>query len=447
MKSDAELLGSMRESLRWQERADAVIPGRTQLLSKRPDQFSLGVWPGYYSQAQGSHVWDADGNRYLDMSIMGIGANTLGYANPDIDEAVRFAISRGSSSSLNCTEEVSLAEQLCQIHPWADQARFTRSGGEALAVAVRIVRATTGKDLIAFCGYHGWHDWYMSSNLGDSAQLDGHLIPGLEAHGVPRALKGSSFAFEYNNKDSLREVFDRFGHQIAAIVMEPMRSIEPCPDFLEDLMLVQQQYGVLLVLDEVSSGFRVNTGGAHLNYLFRPDLAVFAKALGNGYPIGAVIGTSSAMEGAAKSFISSTSWSERIGPAAALAVLQKYEADGVPSRLVECGLKVKAIWEASAHRSGLEIDTFGLGPSVSFKFKTHDPMASKAFFIQEMLRRGVLASNVFYASIAHTDEELGLYEKVLAEVFGSVSHHHEKGTTESALIGKKSNPGFARLVS
>ncbi len=167
-----------------QARAKRLIPGMTQLLSKRPDMFSLGVWPGYFSKASGAYLWDLDGNQYLDMSIAGIGANVLGYADPDVDEAVKRAITDGISSSLNCPEEVELAELLCELHPWAEMVRYTRSGGEAMAVAVRIARAHTGKDKVAFCGYHGWHDWYLAANLGEKNALGDHLLPGLSPAGV-----------------------------------------------------------------------------------------------------------------------------------------------------------------------------------------------------------------------------------------------------------------------
>src|ERR1035438_10074076 len=179
------------ESLAMQERARRRIPGMTQLLSKRPDMFSLGVWPGYYSRAQGVEVWDLDGNRYIDMSIGGIGANVLGYADPDVDAAVIEAIRRGVSSSLNCPEEIELADLLCELHPWAEMARYTRSGGESMAVAVRIARAHTGRDKLAFCGYHGWHDWYLAANLGSDHALEGHLLPGLAPNGVPKSLAGT----------------------------------------------------------------------------------------------------------------------------------------------------------------------------------------------------------------------------------------------------------------
>jgi glutamate-1-semialdehyde 2,1-aminomutase len=179
---------NIQKSLETQRKAQILIPGMTQLLSKRPDMFAPGVWPGYFSKAKGVEIWDLDGNRYIDMSIAGIGANVLGYADPDVDAAVRSAIDAGVSSSLNCPEEVELAELLCDLHPWADMVRYARTGGESMAIAVRIARAYTGKDKIAFCGYHGWHDWYLAANLGTENALGEHLLPGLSPIGVPKGL-------------------------------------------------------------------------------------------------------------------------------------------------------------------------------------------------------------------------------------------------------------------
>ena len=218
-------------SLAFQNKAKKIIPGLSQLLSKRPDQFAPDVWPGYFSKASGVEVWDLDGNRYIDMSIGGIGANVLGYADPDVDAAVHKAIDAGTSCSLNCPEDVELAELLCSIHPWAQMVRFARTGGEAMAVAVRLARAYTGRDKIAFCGYHGWHDWYLAANLGTENALGEHLLSGLDPTGVPRGLKGTSLPFRYNHLEELEAIISEHGDDLAAIVMEPIRSAWPKDGF------------------------------------------------------------------------------------------------------------------------------------------------------------------------------------------------------------------------
>ena len=216
-------------------KAKTRIPGGTQLLSKRPEMFLPENWPAYYSRAKGSQVWDLDGNAYYDMSYNGIAACILGAADPDVEEAVIAAVRAGSMSTLNPPEEVELADLLCELHPWAEMVRYARCGGEAMAVAVRIARAHTGRDRVAFCGYHGWHDWYLAANLAEDHALDGHLIPGLAPAGVPRGLMGTALPFRYNHIEELAAIVAKHGNEIGAVVMEPIRNFEPVPGFLEQV--------------------------------------------------------------------------------------------------------------------------------------------------------------------------------------------------------------------
>ncbi len=310
--------------------AKKIIPGGTQLLSKRPEMFLPDQWPSYYRKCKGVGIEDLDGNRYIDMSICGVGSCILGYADRDVDAAVKKAIAGGTMSTLNCPEEVELAELLCGLHPWAEMARFARCGGEAMAVAVRIARAASGRDKIAFCGYHGWHDWYLAANLADDRNLDGQLLPGLEPAGVPRALTGTVIPFNYNQPESLDRIIDRHGKSLAAIIMEPVRHHEPDAGFLEHVRRSADKTGAVLVFDEVTSGWRMNVGGIHLLYNVNPDIAVFAKGISNGYAMAAVIGRREVMDAAQKTFISSTYWTERIGPTAALATIKKMQKYNVP---------------------------------------------------------------------------------------------------------------------
>lgn len=334
---------NLTKSLRMQERARGLIPGMTQLLSKRPDIFSLGVWPGYFNKANGVEVWDLDDNKYIDMSISGIGANVFGYADPDVDAAVKNAIANGTSCSLNCPEEVELAELLCELHPWADMVRYARTGGEAMVIAVRIARAHTGKDKIAFCGYHGWHDWYLSANLGTENALGEHLLSGLSPRGVPKGLTGTALPFRYNHLKELKEIVAKHGRDLAAIIMEPIRNYEPEKGFIEGVRSLADETGAVFVVDEISAGFRYNTGGAHLKFFTKePDIAVFSKALGNGYPIAAVIGKVDVMQSAQKTFISSTNWTERIGPTAAIAMIKKHRRVNAGKYLVWLGEQVQS---------------------------------------------------------------------------------------------------------
>lgn len=437
---------NLRQSLELQERARKRIPGISQLLSKRPDRFSEGVWPAYFDRAKGAEVWDLDGNKYLDMSIGGIGANVLGYADDDVDNAVREALTKGSSSSLNCPEDVELAELLCELHPWADKARFARGGGEAMAVAVRIARAYTGRDKIAFCGYHGWHDWYLAANLGTKDALGEHLLKGLEPRGVPAVLQGTALPFRYNHLDELEKIVGEHGKELAAIVMEPIRDHEPQPGFLEGVRRVADELRVPLVFDEVSSGFRMNTGGAHLKFGVNPDMAVFSKAMGNGYPIAAIIGHGEVMEASQTTFISSTMWTERIGPTAALATIKKHRAHNVADHLMKIGTLVQEGWHKVVAAHQVDIEIGGIPPLSHFSFQYEQKLALKAYFVQLMLEQGFLASTSFYSMYAHTADHVAQYVQALDCAFAQIAEAIRAGDMEHRLKGKPAVAGFGRLT-
>ena len=236
------------------KRAKAIIPGGNMLLSKRAEMFLPEQWPAYFSKAKGCQVWDLDGNRYTDMSIMGIGTNILGYGHEEVDAAVRQTVDAGNMSTFNCPEEVYLAEKLVEIHPWADMARLARSGGEANAIAIRIARASSGRDKVAVCGYHGWHDWYLSANLGDGENLAGHLLPGLDPKGVPQNLRGTVFPFNYNNYAELEALVN--SQDIGVIKMEVVRNMGPEDNFLHKVRKLATDRGIVLIFDECTSGFR-----------------------------------------------------------------------------------------------------------------------------------------------------------------------------------------------
>lgn len=322
-------------------KAKKLIPTGTELLSKRPEMFLPDLWPSYYKKAEGCRVWDLDDRQYYDFAQMGVGSCTLGYADPDVNSAVMDAVKNGSMCTLNSFEEVELAERLIALHhPWAERARFARSGGEACSIAVRIARAKTGRNKVAFCGYHGWSDWYISANIGDESQLDEQLLPGLKPTGVPRMLQGTALPFLYNNLSSLENLIDKYPDDIAAIIMEPRRGEELQEGFLEGVRCIADKIGAVLIFDEITAGFRLCIGGIHKLYGTHPDIAVFGKALGNGFPITAVIGRKEVMDAAEASFISSTFWTERIGFAAGIATLKKMEEINSPQILLIMGIKL-----------------------------------------------------------------------------------------------------------
>ena len=436
---------NLKKSLALQEHAKKRIPGLSQLLSKRPDLYSYGVWPGYFSKAKGVEVWDLDGNHYIDMSIGGIGANVLGYADPDVDQAVRVAIEKGTSASLNCPEEVELADLLCEIHPWAEKVRFARTGGEAMVVAVRIARAFTGRDKIAFCGYHGWHDWYLAANLGTENALGEHLLPGLDPVGVPKALMGTALPFRYNQLKELESILQSNKNEIAAVVMEPIRNESPIPGFFEGVRRLASETGAVLIIDEISAAFRMNTGGAHLVLGLEPDMAVFSKALSNGYPMAAIIGKSFVMDAAQRSFISSTYWTERIGPVAALATIKKHRKYDVGKHLMKIGQAVQNGWRELFEKHGIKAHIGGIPAMSHFTFDHEKSLVLKALFVQAMLEKGFLATNGFYAMFDHQEEHVKAYLDAVDQVLSFLNEALSSGYPESFLIGKPAISGFKRL--
>jgi glutamate-1-semialdehyde 2,1-aminomutase len=428
------------------QHARTRIPGGTQLLSKRPEMFAPAQWPAYYSKASGAEVWDLDGNKYIDMTYNGIGACVLGAADPDVNAAVQAVVAQGAMSTLNPPEEVELADLMCNLHPWADMVRFGRSGGEAMAIASRIARAHTGRDRIAFCGYHGWSDWYLAANLSAEKALDGHLLPGLAPAGVPRGLAGTMLPFHYNRLDELEEIVSRHGSELAAIVMEPQRGQEPASGFLEGVRALATKCGAVLVFDEITSGFRLTTGGIHLRFQVDPDIAIFAKAISNGFAMSAIIGRGSVMQAAQGTFISSTSWTERIGPAAALATIRKHQRCDVPQHLDRIGRLVQEGWTGAAKTAGLPIVVSGITPLGHFEIKHEQKQAARTLYTQLMLERGFLATNAFYACYAHTEAQVQSYVAASTEAFRIVAAALERGSVAQQLRGPVAHTGFARLT-
>ena len=425
------------------KRAKQVIPGGNMLLSKRAEMFLPDQWPAYFSKAKGCKVWDLDGNEYIDMSIMGIGTNILGYGHPEVDAAVQQTVTAGNMSTFNCPEEVYLAEKLVELHPWAEMARLARSGGEANALAIRIARAASGKDKVAICGYHGWHDWYLSANLGDDAGLDGHLLPGLQPNGVPRSLKGTVFPFNYNNYAELEALVN--AQDIGVIKMEVVRNMGPEDNFLHKVRKLATDRGIVLIFDECTSGFRGTFGGLHKKYGVEPDMAMFGKALGNGYGITATIGKREVMEAAQTTFISSTFWTERIGPTAALKTLEVMGRIKSWETITQIGLSIREGWQKLADKHGLNISHWGLAALTGFTINSENSLAYKTLITQEMLAKGYLAGNSVYVCIEHTPEVVAGFFEALDPVFALIKECEEGRDVISLLNGPVCHGGFKRL--
>jgi len=400
-------------------RAKELIPGGSMLLSKRSEMFLPNRWPAYFSKSKGCKVWDLDNKAYYDMSLMGVGTNVLGYGHPEVDDAVRRVISCGNMSTLNAPEEVYLAEKLTEIHPFAKMVRFCRSGGEANSVAVRIARAASGREKIAFCGYHGWHDWYLATNLDGRDGLGENLLPGLNPRGVPRGLENTVVPFRYNDIDHLKDLASN--NQLAAIKMEVIRNVEPNNNFLHEVRELANRHKIILIFDECTTGFRQTFGGIHKQYGVEPDIAIFGKTLGNGYAISAIIGNREIMSVAGDTFISSTFWTERIGSAAALKTLEVMERDQSWEQIKKIGSCVRNNWIDIAKKHQLTISVSGI-PSLSIlNFHSHDALKYKTYISQEMLKKGYLASTAFYASTAHTEKIINGYLECLDDVFKVIS--------------------------
>jgi len=434
---------SMGSGQKLWRRAKQIIPGGNMLLSKRAEMFLPEQWPAYFSNARGCTVWDLDGNQYTDMSIMGIGTNILGYGHPDVDAAVLQAVNAGNMSTFNCPEEVYLAEKLVELHPWADMVRLARSGGEANAIAIRIARAASGKDKVAICGYHGWHDWYLSANLGDDKSLDGHLLPGLEPNGVPRELRGTVFPFNYNNFDELESLVN--AEDIGVIKMEVVRNKGPENDFLHKVRRLATERGIVLIFDECTSGFRETLGGLHKKYGVEPDMAMFGKALGNGYAITAIVGKRAVMEATQSTFISSTFWTERIGPTAALATIKVMERIKSWETITRTGLAIRKGWQDLADKYALSIEHWGLPALTGYTFKSKNALAYKTLITQEMLSRGYLAGNSVYVCIDHTPELIDEFLANLDPIFSIIKECEEGRDVMSLLKGPVCHSGFKRL--
>ena len=401
------------------KRAQTVIPGGTMLFSKNPDLFLPGKWPAYFSKSKGCKLWDLDNNKYDDIAYMGNGTNVLGYCHPEIEKKVSKVIKNGTISTLNSIEEILLAEKLVSLHPWSEMVRFTRSGGEANAVAIRIARAASGRDKVAVCGYHGWHDWYMSTNIDNKNNLNTHLMNNLPINGVPKNLKNTVFPFEYNNFEQLSKIVKM--QKIGVIKMEVKRISEPQNNFLQKIRKLATENNIVLIFDECTSGFRQTFGGLHKFYNVEPDLAIFGKALGNGYAINAVIGRRAVMEHANHSFISSTFWTERVGPSAALETLKIMEKNKSWNEITMIGKNIKKQirYIASLHKLDLQIE--GIDAIPNFYFNSNNNMKYKTLITQEMLKKKILASNLIFCSISHKDKVLKKYFNTLEGIFSKIS--------------------------
>ena len=401
--------------------AQKIIPGGVQLLSKKPEIFLPDLWPSYYKKAYGSIIIDLDGRKYFDFTNCSVGMCPLGYANKKINSDIINTIKNGNISTLNSYKEVECAKKLLKLHPWFDMARFTKSGGEAMSVAVRIARTYSRKDKVLFCGYHGWHDWYISANINNKSNLNKHLLPGVSSLGVPKYLKNTAIAFEFNNTEDFLRKFKKNKNNLAAVILEPTRSFLPNKEFIKQIRFQCTKFNIPLIFDEITVGWRVTCGGFHKKLKYKPDIAVFSKATSNGYALGAVIGKKKFMASAQDSFISSAYWTENIGFQAAISMIDYYKKNNVHKILIKKGRYIKKIWLEISKKYQINISISGLDPLPVFNFKYINNEEIMTFFTQEMLKRNFLANGSCFIMISHTDKMIEIYKKNLENVFFKIS--------------------------
>ena len=424
------------------------IPGWTQLISRRPGQFAKGISPVYAQRAKGSRFIDVDENEYIDW-VNAVGAIILGHADETVDTAVKQQIDRGSIYTLNSPLEIELADELAATIPSAEMARYTKGGGEACAVAARIARGTTGRDKILFCGYHGWHDWYQAANFGLDPESGEYPFAGIEPIGVPRALAGTVIPFIYGDLDMLTGLLEAHRGEVAAIMMEPARSELPPPGYLERVKALAKAHDAILIFDEVSCGWRLSIGGVQEYVGVTPDMTVLAKAMSNGYPMGAVVGSREVMEPAGRMFISSSYWSDNIGLVASLTTIQELKRRNAQARFREIGEALRMALDQAIAEAGLAGACTGLyaNPAITLDLPAGvDGRQVATLFIQEMARRGVHCYMSFKATLAHTQEDIRQTATAATEALSIIKSGLEQGNLDQLVAADLKQEPFRRLV-
>lgn len=448
MTSREEPGKSIKRSLELWAEAEKLIPGGSQLISRRPQMFAFGVTPIFAERAEGAYFWDVDGNRYLDMT-MSVGAVLLGYCDSDVEKAVDEQQRKSTIFSILHPVEIEMAKLLTEIIPCGEMVRFGKSGGEANAVAVRIARAFTGRDKVAFCGYHGWHDWYLSANLAGPTSLDSHLLPGVNARGIPKVLLGTSLPFEYNNIDSLKKIFEENRGEIACVIMEASRIQLPGEGFLQQIRNITRENGSLLIFDEVVTGFRLSLGGAQQLYGVTPDLATYGKTIANGYPLTAITGRREVMEISKDLFISSTFWDDNCSLAAGVATVKKMKRERVSEQVTARGRQYMKEWQRLADRLKISAKIMGTGPSSCIVFEEFGSITRKqlmTLYVQEMARRGIFGGAVFNVCLSHGDREIELVLGAAEESLAIISKAQSEADLNKYLAAEEQREIFARRM-
>ena len=423
-----------------------VIPGGNGLLSKRPERYASDLWPTYYEKASGINLVDLSGNKWVDFAQMGLGTAILGYNNRELNQHVYKFINKGINTTLNCPEEYYLAKKLIQYNPFSKFVRFSRSGGEAMSMSVRIARAKTESIKVAFSGYHGWHDWYLATNLSIKDGLKDQLLPGLKTKGVPKTLKESAFPFSFNSLNELKKIIKN-NNDLKIIILEGARNKLISEEMSQYLNYLREKKKFVIIVDEITSGLRTSLSGAYKLTNLIPNIVVYGKALGNGFAINAIVGDD-VMDVSQETFMSSSFHTERVGFVAALKTLEIIKREKLWNHFKLNGNKIIKSYLSIAKNNNIKIITNNFYPLPSFQFDYGNKNQSyNTYIIQEFLKHNILASNSVYLSMAHNSKNINNYLRILDRIMSKLSVIiKNKIKKEKFLEIPLADNGFKRLT-
>jgi glutamate-1-semialdehyde aminotransferase len=423
-------LPDISQSDAYYARALRLIPAVTQTLAKGPGQYVRGVAPKFLRRGKGSHVWDVDGNEFLDYN-MGIGPLSLGYCYEPVDRAIRDQLSDGITFSQMHPLEVEVAELIHQIIPNAEGVRYSKTGCDVTTAAVRLARAYTGRSKVLCCGYHGWHDWYIAVTDRNK--------------GIPQEVQDLTFTFNYND---IQSVADSIDSDTACVILEPVVFEAPRDNFLHRLKELCAQNGTLLIFDEMWTGFRLALGGAQEYFGVQADLMCYSKAVANGMPLSILAGRKDIMSLCDRDiFFFTTFGGEALSLAAARATIGELRDKRVPDHLARQGKKIKEGYNAIARELGMEYTActgFDCRTIVTFNSSAGNPLELKSLLQQELIRRGILWGGFHNMSFSHTDEDVAYTLSAYREALPVLHEAVRSGSVRSSLEGEPVEPVFRK---
>ncbi len=420
------------ESDRLYKKAEEIIPCQTQTLSKAPFNYVDGVSPKYLKKAKGCHVWDVDDNEYIDYG-MALGPISLGYCYNEVDNAIKEQLKDAINLTLMHPLELEVSELLIDVIPCAEMVRFGKNGSDVTACAIRLARAYTGRDLVVCCGYHGWQDWYAATLALDA--------------GIPEAIKKLTIKIDYNDISSLKKILEENGDKVACVIIEPSVAVLPKDDFLNKAKELCNENGAVYILDEIKTGFRIAIGGAQEYFGVIPDIATFGKAMGNGMPISAIVGSKEIMSHMNDIFFSFTSGGELLSLAAAKATINEMILKNAIDKMSKTGSRLKVAYNKILKDTGLQtimrfegMDTYN---TLNFPDSKKTEIY-KSLLIQEMVKRGILFGGYNTICFSHEKEDIDKSIEAFYESARLLSNWIKEGNEEKKLEGKVTRPVFKR---